>query len=110
MVSPFVIKYDRTVIEARLEGDCAMSRMTRRVFVRTTSLAAGAATFGILTRRGDAAEFSWRYGNELVPTHSICSRQRNGFAATPAAGWKCRFFPITSLAGGPTCCRSCAPA
>jgi len=46
-----------------------MSRMTRRVLIRTT--AAGVAAFGILTRRGDAAEFTWRYANEMVPTHSM---------------------------------------
>jgi TRAP-type C4-dicarboxylate transport system substrate-binding protein len=43
--------------------------MTRRVLIRTT--AAGVAAFGILTRRGDAAEFTWRYANEMVPTHSM---------------------------------------
>ena len=48
-----------------------MSRMTRRVLIRTTSTAAGVAAFGILTRRGDAAEFTWRYANEMVPTHSM---------------------------------------
>ena len=48
-----------------------MGRITRRMLLRTTSLAAGAATFGILTRPGDGAEFTWRYGNELVPTHSM---------------------------------------
>jgi hypothetical protein len=46
-----------------------MGRITRRVLIRSTSLAAAAATFGIMTRRGDAAEFTWRYGNELVPNH-----------------------------------------
>jgi hypothetical protein len=58
-------------IETRAEGDCAMSRMTRRVLIRTTSAAAGVAAFGILTRRSDAAEFTWRYANEMVPTHSM---------------------------------------
>jgi len=48
-----------------------MARITRRVLIKTTSVTAGAAAFGILTRRGDAAEFTWRYGNEMVPTHSM---------------------------------------
>jgi TRAP-type C4-dicarboxylate transport system substrate-binding protein len=48
-----------------------MSRMTRRVLIRTTSAATGVAAFGILTRRGGAAEFTWRYANEMVPTHSM---------------------------------------
>jgi hypothetical protein len=32
-----------------------MSRLTRRALLRTIGAAAGVATFGILTRRGDAA-------------------------------------------------------
>ena len=47
------------------------SRMTRRVLIQTTSAAAGTGAFGILTRRGDAAEFTWRYADEMVPTHSM---------------------------------------
>jgi len=45
--------------------------MTRRVFLRTTTAGTGVAAFGILTRRGDAAEFTWRYANNLVPAHSV---------------------------------------
>ena len=48
-----------------------MSKLTRRVLIKSTSAAAGVAAFGILTRRGDAAEFTWRYANEMVPTHSM---------------------------------------
>jgi tripartite ATP-independent transporter DctP family solute receptor len=48
-----------------------MSRMTRRVFLRTTTAVTGVAAFGILTRRGDAAEFTWRYANNMVPAHSM---------------------------------------
>ena len=48
-----------------------MSRMTRRMLIRTTSAAAGVAAFGILTRRGDAAEFTWRYAHDMVLTHSM---------------------------------------
>jgi TRAP-type transport system periplasmic protein len=48
-----------------------MTGMTRRVFLRTTRAATGVAAFGILTRRGDAAEFTWRYANEMVSTHSM---------------------------------------
>ena len=48
-----------------------MSKLTRRVLIDSTSAAAGVAAFGILTRRGDAAEFTWRYANEMVPTHSM---------------------------------------
>ncbi len=48
-----------------------MTGMTRRVFLRTTRAATSVAAFSILTRRGDAAEFTWRYANEMVPTHSM---------------------------------------
>jgi TRAP-type transport system periplasmic protein len=48
-----------------------MTGMTRRTLLRTTSAAAGVAAFGIVTRRGDAAEFTWRYAHDMVPTHSM---------------------------------------
>jgi TRAP-type transport system periplasmic protein len=48
-----------------------MTKMTRRMFLRTTTAGTGVAAFGILTRRGDAAEFTWRYANNLVPAHSM---------------------------------------
>lgn len=49
-----------------------MAKLTRRVFLRTTTAAAtGVAAFGILTRRGDAAEFTWRYATEMVLTHPM---------------------------------------
>jgi tripartite ATP-independent transporter DctP family solute receptor len=48
-----------------------MNRMTRRGFLRATAASTGIAAFGILTKRGDAAEFTWRYANDMVPTHSM---------------------------------------
>jgi tripartite ATP-independent transporter DctP family solute receptor len=48
-----------------------MIGMTRRVFLRTTRAATGVFAFAILTRRGDAAEFTWRYANNLVATHPM---------------------------------------
>src|SRR5260221_13246107 len=48
-----------------------MTGMTRRVFLRTTRAATGVAAFGILARRGDAAEFTWRYANNMVAAHSM---------------------------------------
>jgi hypothetical protein len=95
------------------EGDCAVSRITRRVLIRTTGLAAGAATFGILTRRGDAAEFTWRYGNELVPTHSMnvhLQRAAERIRSDSGGRMEVQIFPNNQLGGVPTCCRSCAPA
>ncbi len=48
-----------------------MTRMTRRGFLRASAAGTGVAAFGILTKRGDAAEFTWRYANDMVPTHSM---------------------------------------
>jgi TRAP-type transport system periplasmic protein len=48
-----------------------MTGMTRRMLLRTTRAATGVAAFGILTRRGDAAEFTWRYAHDMVLTHSM---------------------------------------
>jgi tripartite ATP-independent transporter DctP family solute receptor len=49
-----------------------MDNFNRRKFLRTTAAAAsGVAAFGILTRRGDAAEFSWRYANNNVAAHPM---------------------------------------
>jgi len=45
--------------------------MTRRGFLRASAAGTGVAAFGILTKRGDAAEFTWRYANDMVPTHSM---------------------------------------
>jgi hypothetical protein len=39
----------------------SMRTINRRKFLRSSTAAAGGiAAFGILTRRGDAAEFTWR--------------------------------------------------
>src|SRR3989442_356802 len=43
-----------------------MTRMTRRVFLRTTTAATGVAGFGIVSKRGDAAEFTWRYVRSAI--------------------------------------------
>jgi TRAP-type transport system periplasmic protein len=50
----------------------------RRVFNRRKFLAtaSGLAAFGILTRRGQAAEFSWRYANNNVAQHPMNVRLR----------------------------------
>ena len=80
-----------------------MASITRRVLIKTTSVTAGAATFGILTRRGDAAEFTWRYGNEVVPTHSMnvhlqqaAERIRNDSGGR----MEMQIFPNNQLGGG----------
>jgi TRAP-type transport system periplasmic protein len=50
-----------------------MRTITRRKLLRT---GAATATFAILTRRGDAAEFSWRYANNNVVQHPMNVRLR----------------------------------
>ena len=54
-----------------------MSQLSRRAFVRTaTATASGVAAFGILTRRGDAAEFEFKYANNNVAAHPMNVRLR----------------------------------
>jgi TRAP-type transport system periplasmic protein len=54
-----------------------MRIINRRKFLNTGTAAAGAiAAFGILTRRGDAAEFTWRYANNNVAQHPMNVRLR----------------------------------
>jgi TRAP-type transport system periplasmic protein len=58
-----------------------MMKVNRRKFLATASAAAtGVATFGILTRPGDAAEFSWRYADNNVPTHPMNIRATDAIA------------------------------
>jgi TRAP-type transport system periplasmic protein len=54
-----------------------MRTITRRKLLQAgTAAAAGVAAFGILTRRGQAAEFSWRYANNNVAAHPMNVRAR----------------------------------
>ena len=54
-----------------------MSKVSRRKFMRTTTAAVGSVSlFGILTRRGDAAEFVYRYANNNVAAHPMNVRLR----------------------------------
>jgi len=54
-----------------------MSKITRRRFLRTTgATATGVAAFGILARRGDAAEFEFKYANNNVAAHPMNLRLR----------------------------------
>ncbi len=58
-----------------------MSKLTRRKFLAATSaVATGVSAFGILTRPGDAAEFTWRYANNNVPTHPMNIRAGEAIA------------------------------
>ena len=54
-----------------------MRSISRRKLLQTgTAAAAGGAAFGILTRRGQAAEFNWRYANNNVAAHPMNVRAR----------------------------------
>src|ERR1700752_3544538 len=49
-----------------------MLALSRRGFLRrTAATGAGIATFALLARRSDAAEFSWRYANNIVVAHPV---------------------------------------
>jgi tripartite ATP-independent transporter DctP family solute receptor len=54
-----------------------MRTINRRKFLHASTAAAGGiAALGILTRRGDAAEFTWRYANNNVVQHPMNVRVR----------------------------------
>jgi tripartite ATP-independent transporter DctP family solute receptor len=54
-----------------------MRTINRRKFLHASTAAAGGiAAFGILTRRSDAAEFTWRYANNNVVQHPMNVRLR----------------------------------
>jgi tripartite ATP-independent transporter DctP family solute receptor len=54
-----------------------MRTINRRKLLHVgTAAAGGIAAFGILTRRGDAAEFTWRYANNNVVQHPMNVRLR----------------------------------
>src|SRR5437762_2075319 len=64
-------------IRATEREETPMSRLTRRKFLATTAAAGGAATsFGILTSRARAAEFTYKYANNVPATHPMNVRAR----------------------------------
>lgn len=81
----------------------SMSSMTRRKFMRTTSAAAsGVALFGILTRRGDAAEFVYRYANNNVIAHPMNIRLREAadkIKEDSGGRMEIQLFPNSQLGG-----------
>ncbi|HEX7562488.1 MAG TPA: TRAP transporter substrate-binding protein [Bradyrhizobium sp.] len=81
----------------------SMSSMTRRKFMRTTSAAAsGVALFGILTKRGDAAEFVYRYANNNVIAHPMNIRLREAvdkIKEESGGRMEIQLFPNSQLGG-----------
>ena len=80
-----------------------MRGMTRRTFVRRASAAAsGLAAFGILTRRGDAAEFVYRYANNNVAAHPMNIRLREAvdkIREESGGRMEIQLFPNSQLGG-----------
>jgi tripartite ATP-independent transporter DctP family solute receptor len=76
--------------------------MTRRTLLHTTGAAAGVATFGILTRRGDAAEFVFRYANNNVVAHPMNVRLREAverIKQESGGRMEIQLFPNSQLGG-----------
>src|SRR5260370_41947021 len=62
-------------IRATEREETPMSRLTRRNFLATTAAAgSGVASFGILTSRVRAAEFIYKYANNVPVTHPMTVR------------------------------------
>jgi tripartite ATP-independent transporter DctP family solute receptor len=80
-----------------------MRKLTRRTFVHTTTAAAsGVAAFGILTRPGDAAEFTFKYANNVVVTHPVNVRLKEAVDAIrqeSSGRLDLQIFPNSQLGG-----------
>jgi tripartite ATP-independent transporter DctP family solute receptor len=80
-----------------------MSTFTRRTFLKTTTAAAsGVAAFGILTRRGDAAEFTFKYANNNVAAHPMNVRLREAvdkIKEESGGRMEIQLFPNSQLGG-----------
>src|ERR1700730_8534882 len=64
-------------IRATEREEIRMSKLTRRKFLATTAVGAGAvASFGILASRARAAEFTYKYANNSPVTHPMNVRAR----------------------------------
>jgi TRAP-type transport system periplasmic protein len=74
----------------------------RKLLQAGTAAAGGIAAFGILTRRGDAAEFSWRYANNNVAQHPMNVRLREAverIRAQSGGRVDIQIFPNSQLGG-----------
>src|SRR3974390_854360 len=80
-----------------------MSKVSRRKFMRTTAAAVGSVSlFGILTRRGDAAEFVYRYANNNVAAHPMNVRLREAvdkIKEESSGRLEVQVFPNSQLGG-----------
>jgi TRAP-type transport system periplasmic protein len=80
-----------------------MGIIDRRKFLHAgTAAATGIAAFGILTRRGDAAELTWRYANNNVVQHPMNVRLREAAARIreqSGGRMDIQIFPNSQLGG-----------
>jgi tripartite ATP-independent transporter DctP family solute receptor len=80
-----------------------MSSMNRRTFLHTSAAAVtGVAAFGILMRRADAAEFTWRYANNNVVAHPMNVRVREAvdkIREQSGGRMEIQIFPNSQLGG-----------
>ena len=80
-----------------------MRTINRRKFLHvSTAACTGMAAFGILTRRGDAAEFAWRYANNNVVQHPMNVRVREAverIREQSAGRVDIQVFPNSQLGG-----------
>jgi TRAP-type transport system periplasmic protein len=80
-----------------------MLALSRRGFLRrTAATSAGIATFAILTRRSDAAEFSWRYANNVVVAHPVnvqLAKAVDKIREESSGRIEIRIFPNNQLGG-----------
>jgi tripartite ATP-independent transporter DctP family solute receptor len=80
-----------------------MPNISRRNLLRAgTAAATGVAALGILTRRGDAAEFTWRYANNNVVQHPMNVRLREAverIRAQSGGRMDIQVFPNSQLGG-----------
>src|ERR1700676_1961992 len=80
-----------------------MRKLSRRKFVQTTAAAAsGVAAFGILTRPADAAEFTFKYANNVVATHPVNVRLKEAvdkIKEETSGRMDLKIFPNSQLGG-----------
>ena len=80
-----------------------MRTLSRRRFMQSTSAAAsGVAAFGILTRPGYAAEFTFKYANNLVVTHPVNVRLKEAvdkIREQSSGRMEVQIFPNSQLGG-----------
>ena len=80
-----------------------MRKLSRRKLLQTTAAAAsGVAAYGILTRPGDAAEFTFKYAHNVVATHPVNVRLKEAvekIKQESSGRMDIQIFPNSQLGG-----------